>query len=293
VEVQLPLLVQYGAAVWKITAALVAFLGLVLVRAARARAARNRARAEVMRFLRGVSAPVLAQTRGPASISGTLRGGTVTTLLIGKHAHHDRGGDIWLDYKGERVEFAGAVRVVRGTFADAGREMPASTPRGIRDSIAREADGGSRVSRVLRRAAGGQNHRLDQVRDGDLVIAHGVLGERGGVDRFGVRSWILNPEPGSQELIVVAVAPAARAVPSRWYSSLLLAAVLATAASGGMYALGKRSLAQGRGDPATPELRAFDPLSLAAAAPGTRAAALDEIAKRYPALRARVDALPR
>ena len=292
-DVSLPLLVQYGAAVWKITAALVALIGLVVVRATRSRAARNRARAEVARYFRSVSAPVLAQAQGVHSINGTLRGGTATTLLVGKRSHHDRAGELWIDYKGERVELAGALRVVRGTFAETGRELPPATPRGIRDSLARELDGGSRVSRVLRRAAGGQNHRLDQVRDGDMVIVRGVLGERGGVDRFGVRSWILNPEPGAQELIVVAVAPAARAVPSRWYSSLLLAAVLAAAACGGMYALGAHSLEQARTSPPAPELRAFDPLALAAAAPGTRAAALDEIGKRYPALRARVDELSR
>jgi hypothetical protein len=143
--------------------------------------------------------------------------------------------------------------------------VPRATPRPIRDALARAIDGGSRVSRVLRRAAGGKVHRLEQVRDGDRVIVRGLMAKQtAGVDRFGLRSWILAPLPDSREIEIVALSPAAPVVPLREPAALVLALVLAGAACGGMYALGKHELG----------VATQRSLSIAAAMPGSRAEAL-------------------
>jgi hypothetical protein len=284
---QLPFLVTYGAVAWKVAAGIVALLGLLLVRAARTSGQQKRARAQVGKYFESVTAPVLAQSEGLATISGTLHG-NASTLYVGDRAHVDRAHELWLDYKGERVELVGRVRVVHGTFATVSRRLPANTPRAIIESIASEADGGSRVSRVLRRAAGGNPHRLAQVGQGDGIIVRGVLGRRGSVDRLGVRSWLLDPDPDRGEIAIVAILPRAPAMPLRWYSALVLAAILAAAACGAMYELGTRALAKGKAEP-TSTLGSWNSLSLAAAAPGTRAAALDELVRRFPDLREPID----
>lgn len=285
----LPVTVVYGALLWKVAAALIAIAGVVVVRLARGRRARRRARAEVARRMVGVTAPVLARAEGVATVTGILRGGIASTLELGGHGFHDRAGELYVDYKGERVELAAPVRVVHGTLATASRGLPRATPPALRAHVARAIDAGSRVSRVLRRAAGGRVHRLAQVRDGDAVIVRGTFGKRGGVDRFGVRTWLLEPEPGARELELCAVSPAAPVVPLRWYGALIVAAALAAGACIAMNAVGMRALARGRATAAPAELGTFDPLALAAALPGTRAEALDELARRYPALCAAID----
>jgi hypothetical protein len=127
------------------------------------------------------------------------------------------------------------------------------------------------VSRVLKRAAGGRVHRLEQVQDGDAVIVRGQLGgQTGGVDRFGVRSWILAPVPDTREIEVVAVAPDARAVPLREPAALALALAFAGGAYAGMYSLGRHELAAATDGS----------LAIAAAMPGSRDAALVELTKR-------------
>lgn len=293
----LPVTVEYGALLWKLAAVVVALAGIAATRLVRGRRARRGARAEVARRMVGVTAPVLARVEGVATVTGILRGGIASTLELGGHGFCDRAGELYVDYKGERVELAAPVRVVHGTLATASRGLPRATPAALRALVARSIDAGSRVSRVLRRAAGGRVHRLAQVRDGDAVIVRGTFGKRGGVDRFGVRTWLLEPEPGAHQIELCAVSPAAPVVPLRWYGALLVAVVLAAGACAAMSAIGMRALAAGRADaPADPaaapaELGAFDPLALAAALPGTRADALDELARRYPALRQAIDQL--
>ena len=288
----LPVTVTYGAVAWKLAGALVALIGLVAVRVFRARRSRGRARAAVARRMVEVTAPVLARTQGVAAVTGLLRGGVAATLAVGDRAFHDRAGELYLDYKGERVELAAPLHVVFGTVASSSRGLPSATPRAIRGALARELDGGSRVSRVLRRAAGGRVYRFAQLSDGDAVIVRGILGKRGGVDRFGVRTYLLEPEPGRDELEIAAVSPAAPAMPLRWYSAVALAALLAGGAIAGMVALGAHELAAGRAEPAPAALGALDPLAIAAAMPGSRDEALAELARRYPALRTRLARLP-
>jgi hypothetical protein len=87
------------------------------------------------------------------------------------------------------------------------------------------------------------------------------------------------------------VAPAVTAVPMRGLTALALAAVFAAAACGGMYALGAKSLADARGK--TGPVGMFDDLAIAAAMPFSRDAALAEIAKRQPELKAQLEALGR
>jgi hypothetical protein len=287
-----PLLVEYGATAWKLAACVVALLGLVATRVVRNAGERRRARAEVARYLAAVTAPVLAQAEGPTSLSGPLYGGSATTLWIGQRALSDRQGELWVDYKGDRVELAGPVRVVRGTVGKVSRSVPKDAPSAIRAAVALDLDRATRVSRVLKRAAGGDSHRLSQVRDGDLVIVHGVLGRRGSVDRLGVRSWLLDPETPGGEITIIAMSPRVVAMALRWYVALILAGVLAAGACAGMYELGNRSLASAR-SASTPsaQLKTWDPLALAAASPGTRSEALEEIARRYPDLRAAIDRL--
>jgi hypothetical protein len=289
---KLPLLVEYGAAAWKVAACVVALLGLIATRVLRNARERRRARAEVARYLAAVTAPALAQAQGPASISGALHGGTATTLWIGSRALSAHQGELWIDYKGERVELAGEVRVVRGTLGKVSRSVPRDTPSGIRAALALDLDRVTRVSRVLKRAAGGEPHRLSMVRDGDLVIVHGVFGRRGNVDRLGVRSWLLDAETPGGEITIVALSPRVVAMPLRWYFAFVLAGVLAAGACAGMQVLGRRALAAARSAPvATAQLTTWDPLALAAAAPGTRVEALEEIVLRYPDLRAAIDRL--
>jgi len=264
-------LVEYGAWVWKIAALVIALFGLVVVRAVRNTSARRRARDEVAVRTAKVSAPVLAKGEGLVTLAGTLRGGMATTLHVGLTGHHDRAGEVWVAYQNERLELSAPVRVVHGSTAAASRGLPRGTPRAIREGIARGHDDSlSRVSRVLRRAAGGSMHRLEQVRDGDAVLARGVLqGQTAGVDRFGLRAWILAPIPETGDIEVVAVSPDASAVPLREPIALVLALLIAGAACGGMYGLGQHELSVG-----SPRA-----LAIAAAMPGSREAALAEIGK--------------
>jgi hypothetical protein len=265
------LLVAHGAWVWKAAALVIALLGLAVVRSARMTAARRRVRDEVLGRRRDVSAPVLAKAEGIVALSGTLRGGVASTLVAGTDVLHDRAGEVWVDYRGERLELAGPVHVLRGTSAVAARGVPRATPRGIREALARAIDRGSRVSRVLRRAAGGRVHRLEQVRDGDAVIVRGQLGgQTSGVDRFGLRSWTLAPVPDTREIEILAVAPDAPAVPMREPTALVLALAIAGAACGGMYLFGRHELAAGTATS----------LAIAAAMPGTRDDALAALAKQ-------------
>jgi hypothetical protein len=291
--VKLPLLVEYGATAWKVAACLVAVLGLVATRMVRNARERRRARADVARLLADVSAPVLATASGPTSITGTLRGGTASTLWVGKRSASDRAGELWLESRGQRIELAGNICVVRGTVGHVSRTMPKNTPSAIRAAFALGLDHLSRVTRVMRRARGGEPHRLSEVRNGDLVIVRGMLGRPGGVDRLGVRTWLLDPETPGGEIAVVAMSPRAVAMPLRWYVAVLVAGILAGGASAGMYAFARHTLDRSRGTPlaADAQLGNWDALSLAAAAPGTRDAALEEIARRYPALRAQLEDL--
>jgi hypothetical protein len=287
---KLPFLVAYGAWVWKVIALLTALIGLFVADIIRASAERARTRRDHARRMAGVTAPVLAKAEGPACVTGTLHGGMATTLELGGAAYHDRTGELWVDVKGERLELGGPVHVAYGTSASASRTLPRTTPRGIRDAMARAADGGSRVSKMLLRVAGGRVHRLARVQDGDMVIVRGTLaGQSSGVDRFGVRSWILQAPPDRQEIELAAVAPASKAVPVGSLAALLIAAVIGSAACGGMYAFGSHELAVGREK--TGELSAFDPLAIAAAMPFTRTAALAAIAERQPSLRPKLDEL--
>ena len=265
------LLVTYGAWLWKLAALVVALIGLLVVDAVRGRAERTRTRRDLAKRTAQVTAPVLAKTEGIVALNGTLHGGMATTLAIGDAAYHDRAGELWVDYKGERLELGGAVHVVHGTTEAASRGLPRTTPRAIRDAIARAVDGGSRVSQVVRRIAGGRVHRLTRVQDGDLVVARGILGRQtSGVDRFGVRAWILEPVPETRQIELTAVAPASAAVPMRPTLALGLAAALAAGACGGMYAVGRHQLAAGT----------RQSLAIAAAMPLTRDDALAEMARR-------------
>jgi hypothetical protein len=285
-------LVEYGATAWKIAACVVALLGLVAIRLVRNARERSRARADVARYLAVVTAPVLAHAQGPASITGALHGGSASTLWIGSRALSAHQGELWIDYKGDRVGLSGPVRVVRGTLGKVSRSLPRNTPSGIRAALALDLDRATRVSRVLKRAAGGEPHRLSQVRDADLVIVHGVLGRRGSVDRLGVRSWLLDPETPGGEITIVALSPRVVAMPLRWYAAFVLAGALASGAFAAMFVIGQRALAVARSAPDAPaQLHMWDPLALAAAAPGTRRDALEEIALRYPDLRAAIDRL--
>ena len=279
--------VQYGAAIWKIAAALVALIGLVVARGVRTRRAREAARVEVGKRMATFAAPVLAKTEGVATVTGILHGGSASMLLVGTWPYYDRAGELYVDYKGERVELAAPLRVVHGSFAASSRGLPRATPRSIRDAIASGVSPRVRaettaVSRILHRVAGGSVHRLARISDGDAVVVRGVFGKRGGVDRFGVRTWILEPEPGADAIEIAALSPAAHPVPMRWYAALVLAAALAAGACGAMYALGQHELAVARAAAPEHELRTFDPLALAAALPGSRDEALAEIARRYP-----------
>ncbi len=266
------LLVTYGAWVWKIAALVVALLGLLIVRLVRGRRAHARIRSDMAARTGKVTAPVLAKAQGEVVVNGVLHGGMATTLTIGSNAYHERAGELWIDYKGERLELGGPACVVHGTTETVSRGLPRTTPRGIRDAIARGADSGSRVSQLVRRAAGGRVHRLTRLQDGDLVIVRGLLGgQTAGVDRFGVRSWILEPLPETREIEVVAVSPKATAVPMRGIAALALAAAFAGAACGGMYALGRHELAGSRSTTA---------LAIAAAMPLARGEAIAELARR-------------
>jgi hypothetical protein len=261
-------LIEHGSWVWKAAALVFALFGLAVVRFVRGSSARRRVRDEVAKRTQQISAPVLAKAEGVVSLTGTVRGGVASTLAVGTDAMHDRAGEVWIDVGGERLELGGPAHVLRGTTAIAARGIPRSTPRAIRDAIARAVDGGSRVSRVLHRAAGGRVHRLEQVGDGDRVIVRGQMGgQTAGVDRFGLRSWVLAPVPDRGDIEVVAVAPDAPVVPLRELTALVLALALAGAACGGMYGLGQHELAVGT----------QRSLSIAAAMPGSRAAALAKL----------------
>jgi hypothetical protein len=287
---KLPFLVTYGAWVWKLIALACALVALFVADIVRSWAERRRTRLEHQRRMAEVSAPVLAKAEGLVSVTGTLHGGMATTLMIGQQAYHDRAGDLWVDVKGERLDLGGTVHVFHGTSASASRALPRSTPRGIRDAIARAADGASRVSQLIQRAAGGRVHRLARVQDGDMVIVRGMLGgTTGGVDRFGVRSWILQPPAERGEIELAAVSPTSRAVPIGALAAVVLAAGVASAACGAMYGIGKRSLESGH--TRTGDIGAFDPLAIAAAMPFTRAAALEAIAQRIPGWKDAVEAL--
>lgn len=264
-------LVDYGAWIWKIAALVFAWFGLVVIRGVRNVAARQRARDDVAARTARVSAPVLAKGEGLVTLAGTLRGGVASTLHVRDTGHHDRAGEVWVAYQNERLELGAPVRVVHGSSANASRGLPRGTPRAIREGIARGVDGLSRVSRVLRRASGGSLHRLEQVRDGDAVLVRGVLqGQTAGVDRFGLRAWILAAMPETGDIELVAVSPDASAVPLREPIALVLAVLLVAAACGGMYELGQHELAVG-----SPRS-----LSIAAAMPGSREAALAEIGQK-------------
>jgi hypothetical protein len=275
-------LLQYGAVAWKVAAGLVALVGLLITRRVRSGKERTRAQAESARLSATVSVPALAHAEGPTTLQGTLHGGVASTLYVGGRPYVDRPIELWIDYRGERVDLVGPVRIVRGTYAEASRGLPKSTPRAIRHGLQRDLDRGTAVSRALRRAAGGRVHQLAQVGDGSVVMVRGVLGGRGSVDRLGVRSWLFEPIPAAREIEIGAVSAAGAAVPLRWYSALALASMLAAATTGALYGLGRYELDRARSRPPPPALDAIDPLVLAAALPGSRDEALALLAAQFP-----------
>lgn len=274
---RLPFLVEYGAVVWKVIAAACAVLAIATVRRRRARWEQRSTAGELAARAARTTAPV----EGRATIRGMLRGGGAASISIlhlrGARPYYDeRAPRLWLDCGGERVALSGPIRVIRGTRAVSTRDRGSAVPD---DEVA------VRSSAVLHRLAA----MSVSVRDGDAVFVTARLAPGASRDPLGYReartAWTATPDGAAIE--VVAAEPVIRATPlgaTRTLASGLAGAAIAIAAlwGAGQVALWRaRAAADGAAHLVPAALGELEAVSLAAATPGNRGAALAVLEARF------------
>lgn len=278
---RLPVLVEHGAVIWKAIAAVAAVLAIAVVRRRRARWEQRAAVRERAARAARATAPV----QGKTTVRGTLRGGGAASVSIlhlsGPRLYYDeRAPRLWLDCDGERVALRGPIRVVRGSRLVATRDRRSAVPD---DEVA------VRSSAVL--------HRLTaasvSVRDGDEVFVTAKLAPGAGGDAMGYRdartAWTATPagKAAGAAIEVIAAEPVVHALPfgaTRTLGAGLAGAALAIAMlwGAGQVALWWAGAETTDGaSQRVPALGELEPVSLAAATPGNRGAALAAIEARF------------
>ena len=261
-EPELPWLVVHGAWFSKamvIVPTLVIFSGIVAFVAWRKR---RQARRYAESMLRRASAP----TSGRVVLEGTLRGGHVSTLHGDDRIAPDRDRALWLERDGERIQLEGPIELAHGTRCWRGRWKPprASPPR-IRE-VAEDWRGPT---------------QLVEVASGDRVIVEGIARRSAGVDEASHQDpagcWVLEPSVGALEMC--AANPITKRPAWRLQPTLFGLVVLGIAVFGAVHKIGSIALASAEKTDGTLYDK-LDDLAIAAAMPGSRDKALDELELR-------------
>lgn len=109
----LPVLVVYGAVLWKVVLAVLVAIVLAIVAVRRARRALRHAREDAARRAAGA----IALEAGAGTFRGKLTRGSASTLVQGERLTDYRADELWLDHHGDRVELLGDLRIDHGARA--------------------------------------------------------------------------------------------------------------------------------------------------------------------------------
>lgn len=262
---QLPFLVEHGASVWKLALVGLTAGSVALVTTVRDLRARRAARARVTAW----NGEVTAVAAGQACVRGTLRGGTLSSLIDRELARDHVEGAPWVEGDdGTRIELAGRARVIEGGVEARSRVgVPRGTPAAIAD----------RRGRWVLRTVG----------DGDEVIVRGIahaVPDRDASYREGVAVWRL------EAVEVLAVRPRAIAPHLSWVPQLLLLCAVGGLWFGLMHHIGARAAARLATEPELdhlpgsthlPGITAFGDLAIACAMPGSCDDAIDAERRWY------------
>jgi len=264
VSEHLPFLVVHGALVWKAIAVASACLGP----AALVARARRKHRATVRREISQLRAGESPLAVGKVALTGTLHGGSATSIEQA-HAIVDRRDDaMWLDVGGERVELVGPLRVEAGASVRTAWWWPGRLGKDV-------------AARWLAPTT------ARTIRDGDQAFVLGVLEEGASGDagyRESSRTWRLRAnEAGAIAMSATASneRPMPRSPLRHAFIGLSCGAVtvfaLAVVGAIAMSSVGRHDLVYGQGGPRRASIESYGALTLAAATPHSRSDALAEL----------------
>ncbi|HEX4451273.1 MAG TPA: hypothetical protein VH143_10410 [Kofleriaceae bacterium] len=176
------------------------------------------------------------------TISGTLRGGSLATIVQSYRSTESRAGEPWLDVSGVRVELVRAVQVEAGSAVQTARRL-------------REYFGAT---------------LLRTISDGDPIVVTGELREVDG------RRELFGVDRGA--IIARCVSPRLSATPLSRLSIFVLGGIAWAIGYAILVNAGDRALHRGQHDRAIQgSLSAWDPFVVAAALPGSRDDALANV----------------
>lgn len=252
---ELPFLVVHGALVWK--AGLVAG-GALVVRTATWRRDRRAAKF-VGHATKHYTSTATGLEPGPILIRGHLRGGGAQSF---EHSYlpvmHSRDEGVYLDIEGERIDFDGEIVIGCGTENRTSYWKPPVGAPALAEDIKRRAP-----------------QRLSLVKQDDEVLVAGVLRRAAAGDadyRDSAGGWRIEPFPRQGAVGLVAKDYKARAMPASPVRTAMTFGVSAVLLLLGMRTCGAIE-ESGHGTDAA----RLHSLSVAAAMPGTRQDALDDL----------------
>lgn len=253
-DADLPFLIVHGAIVWKVLLVVLPVIAFGVMQSRRWRKARRRQREELAALSERATTRLES---GPVCLRGTIRDGTLASVVILDSTSHPRTGTPWLDCSGERVDLDGDVRVDHAASVHPGR-------------------------RVL----GIWHAQVRMIAADTEVIAEGTLARRASPNEAGYREaaggWVL--AAAGPPLRVSALTGMARPFPMHPARGLVFLAIAAALSFGLLRFVGKTATSaledrsfgnHGR----AVDLSNLDVYSIAAAMPGSRANALEQLAQ--------------
>jgi hypothetical protein len=241
----LPFLIVHGALIWKVclvAMVLAPFPVIGLLRRLRASRAARRGILEQMIHV----TPALRA--GPAVLYGRLCGGHAWTVARGRARTDESSGELWIDFRGERIALPDCMRVERGT-------------------------------RVAHKRSWWCTSRVTTIGPGDEILVTGYLEERLTEVAFRdtAQHWLLRPL-ASKPVSAAAVTPVT--TPSRMSVATLALLMFAFGASSALvlHHLGEARLTSMK-EPERGGKTILD-LELAASMPGSRTEALELFARK-------------
>lgn len=242
---ELPVFVVHGAVVWKVLLGLMVSGAFGVVALRRRARERRTAASEVRVRLNDVT----KLEPGVVVLRGTLAAGTASTSQQDiKEPVHERSAELTLDLGGQKIAIEGPVTVERGTQTS---------------------------TRWLKKI------RTHTVRAGDEVVLGGTAVRRA-EDDAGYRDSGVGWEVG-RDVYVIAVYPQARPKPMGLAKTLALVAVFGMVGYGALRFVGSRAMKKADDwdrDDAKVSLSNSDAVAIAAAMPGSRAEALEELSRQ-------------
>jgi hypothetical protein len=241
----LPFLIVHGALIWKVCVGAMALAPFPVIRLFRRLRANRGARRHILEQMIHVTPALRA---GPAVLYGRLGGGHAWTVARGRTQIDESSGELWIDFRGERIVLPDSIRVERGT-------------------------------RVAHKRSWWCASRVTTIGPGDEILVTGYLEERltGIAFRDTAQHWLLRPL-ASKQVSAAAVTPVT--TPSRMSVVTLALLTVAFGASSVLvlHHLGETKLTSAK-EPDRGGTAIFD-LELAASMPGSRTEAIELFAKK-------------